>query len=133
MRLVQEIRIFAFVLRPERMKIFTTGAAKRMVQTIQKNIRVTPEQWKRIESEAEKREISSNRLVVKLVVEALKHREWPRTEAEIHLLCSAMFTAQAIIRDMRRLDVRRKSSKSGGLSPKPHRNSRTGRRIIRNI
>ena len=73
-----------------------------MVQTIQKNIRVTPEQWKRIENEAEKREMSPNRLVVELVMEALERREWPRTEAEIHLLRSAMFTAQAIIRDMER-------------------------------
>ena len=71
-----------------------------MVQTIQKNIRVTPEQWKRIENEAEKREMSPNRLVVELVMEALERHEWPRTEAEIHLLRSAMFTAQAIIRDM---------------------------------
>ena len=73
-----------------------------MVQTIQKNIRVTPEQWKRIENEAEKREMSPNRLMVELVMEALERREWPRTEAEIHLLRSAMFTAQAIIRDMER-------------------------------
>ena len=71
-----------------------------MVQTIQKNIRVTPEQWKRIEKEADKRDISPNRLVVELAMEGLEHREWPRTEAEIHLLRSAMFTAQAIIRDM---------------------------------
>ena len=102
MRLMQEMRIFGVVLRPERMKIFTTGAAKRMVQTIQKNIRVTPEQWKRIEKEAEKREMSPNRLVVEFVMEALEHREWPRTEAEIHLLRSTMFVAQAIIRDMER-------------------------------
>ena len=71
-----------------------------MVRTIQKNIRVTPEQWKRIESEAEKREMSPNRLVFELAMEALDRNEWPRTEAEIHLLRSAMFVAQAIIRDM---------------------------------
>ena len=71
-----------------------------MVQTIQKNIRFTPEQWKRVEKEAEKRDISANRLVVELTMEALERREWPRTEAEIHLLRSAMFAAQAIIRDM---------------------------------
>ena len=93
---------FTVALRPERMKIFTIGAAKRMVQTIQKNIRVTPEQWKRIENKAEEREMSPNRLVVELVIEALERREWPRTEAEIHLLRSAMFVAQAIIRDMER-------------------------------
>ena len=73
-----------------------------MVQTIQKNIRVTPEQWKRIENEAAKREMSPNRLVVEFVLEALERSEWPRTEAEIHLLRSAMFAAQAIIRDMER-------------------------------
>ena len=65
---------FAVVLRPERMKIFTPGAAKRMVQTIQKNIRVTPEQWKRIEKVAEKRDMSPNRLVVELVIKALERR-----------------------------------------------------------
>ena len=73
-----------------------------MVQTIQKNIRFTPEQWKRVEKEAEKRGVSPNRLVVELAMEGLERREWPRTEAEIHLLRSAMFAAQAIVRDMER-------------------------------
>ena len=82
------------------MKIFTKGATKRMVQTIQKNIRVTPEQWERIEKEAAERGVSPNRLVVELTMEALERQEWPRTEAEIHLLRAAMFAAQAIIRDM---------------------------------
>ena len=41
-------------------------------------------------------------VVVELVMGALERRDWPRTEAEIHLLRSAMFTAQAIIRDMER-------------------------------
>ena len=35
-------------------------------------------------------------------MEGLERREWPRTEAEIHLLRSAMFAAQAIVRDMER-------------------------------
>ena len=91
---------FPSVSGPESRKILTKGVTKRMVQTIQKNIRVTPEQWKHVEKEAIEREVSPNRLVVELAIEALKHREWPRTEAEIHLLRSAMFTAQAIIRDM---------------------------------
>ena len=71
-----------------------------MVQTLQKNIRVTPEQWKRVEKEAERRGVSPNQLVIELTMEALERREWPRTEAEIHLLRAAMFAAQAIIRDM---------------------------------
>ena len=33
-------------------------------------------------------------------MEALDRREWPRTEPEIRLLRSCMFTAQAIARDM---------------------------------
>ena len=73
-----------------------------MVQTLQKNIRVTPGQWKRIEKEAEERGISANRLVVELAMEALDHREWPRTKHEIQLLRSAMFAAQAMFRDMER-------------------------------
>ncbi len=73
-----------------------------MVQTLQKNIRVTPGQWKRIEKEAEERRISPNQLVVELAMEALDHREWPRTEHEIQLLRSAMFAAQAMVRDMER-------------------------------
>ena len=73
-----------------------------MVQTLQKNIRVTPEQWKRVEKEAAERGVSPNRLLVELAMETLERREWPHTEAEIHLLRSAMFAAQAIIRDMER-------------------------------
>ena len=42
-----------------------------MVQTIQKNIRVTPKQWKRIENEAEKHDKSPDRLVIELAMEAL--------------------------------------------------------------
>ncbi len=84
------------------MKTFTKGEALQMVQTIQKNIRFTFEPWKRIENLAREREISPNRLVIELATEALEHREWPRTEAEIHLLRSAMFTAQAIIRNIER-------------------------------
>ena len=71
-----------------------------MVQTVQKNIRVTPEQWERIEKAADERDVSANQLLVELALEALDRREWPRSEAEIHLLRSAMFTAQATARDM---------------------------------
>ena len=71
-----------------------------MAQTVQKNIRVTPEQWGRIEQAADERGISANQLLVELAMEALDRRHWPRTEAEIHLLRSAMFTAQVMARDM---------------------------------
>ena len=39
---------------------------------------------------------SPNQVLVDLTVDALDRREWPRTEAEIHLLRSAVFAAQAI-------------------------------------
>ena len=71
-----------------------------MVQTVQKNIRVTPEQWESIEKAAGERGMSANQLLVELAMEALDRRQWPRTEAEIYLLRSAMFTAQAMARDM---------------------------------
>ena len=71
-----------------------------MVQTVQKNIRVTPEQWGRIEQAADERGSSANQLLVELAMEALDRRQWPRTKAEIYLLRSAMFTAQAMARDM---------------------------------
>ena len=71
-----------------------------MAQTVQKNIRVAPEQWERIEKAAEERGRSANQLLLELAIEARDRRQRPRTEAEIHLLRSAMFTAQAMARDM---------------------------------
>lgn len=65
-----------------------------------RRIRVLPEQWERIENAARGTGRTANELVVELALEALDRRAWPRTEAEIHLLRSAMFSAQAIIRDM---------------------------------
>ena len=71
-----------------------------MTRTRQKNVRVTPGQWNRIENAAKERDVSANRLTVELAMEALDRREWPRTDLEIQLLRSSMFTAQAIARDM---------------------------------
>ena len=62
--------------------------------------RVLPEQWEWIQNAARGTTRTADELVIDLAPEALDRREWPRTEAEIHLLRSAMFTAQATIRDM---------------------------------
>ena len=83
-------------LRPKRAK----RLAKPMARTLQKNIRVTPEQWKRVENAAEERDVSANRLVVELAMEALDRREWPCTELEIQLLRFSMFAARAMARDL---------------------------------
>ena len=51
-----------------------------MAQTLMRTIRVTPEQWDRIEKIAKDRDVSANRLVVELVMESLERRGWPHTE-----------------------------------------------------
>ena len=71
-----------------------------MARTLQKNIRVTPEQWKRIENAARERNVSANRLVVELVMEVLDRCEWPRTEAEIRVARASLFAAQVLARDL---------------------------------
>ena len=71
-----------------------------MAKTLSKTVRVTEEQWNRVENAARKRNESPNHLLVKLAMEALDRRDWPRTELEIQLLRSTLFTAQAMARDM---------------------------------
>ena len=63
---------------PERndTRIRAKESGKPMAQTLQKNIRVTPEQWDRIENAAVERDVSANRLVVELAMEALDRRDW---------------------------------------------------------
>ena len=45
-----------------------------MVQTVQKNIRITPEQWERIEKAADERRVSANQLLVELAMEGARPR-----------------------------------------------------------
>ena len=71
-----------------------------MAKTLSKTVRVTEDQWSRVEIAARNRNQSPNHLLVNLAMEALDRREWPRTELEIHLLRSSLFTAQAMARDM---------------------------------
>lgn len=78
----------------------TSGAKIAMANTIGRHIRIDEDHWRRIEALAEAHNTSPNRLLVELAVEALDHREWPRTEFEIQLLRSAMFAAQALARTM---------------------------------
>ena len=61
---------------------------------------MTEAQWNRVETAARKRNESPNHLLVELAMQALDRREWPRTELEIQLLRSTLFTAQATARDM---------------------------------
>ena len=71
-----------------------------MPRTIDRHIRVTPEQWERIEDAARASGSTPNQFVVKLALEALDRRAWPQSDHEVRLLRSTMFTAQALARDM---------------------------------
>ena len=71
-----------------------------MTRTLQKNIRVRPEQWERLEDAARERDTTANQLLLELAMEALDRREWPRTDLEILMLRSCVFAAQATVRDM---------------------------------
>ena len=71
-----------------------------MPKTLSKTVRVTEDLWSRVENAARKRNESPNHLLVQLAIDALDRREWPRTELEIQLLRSCLFTAQAMARDM---------------------------------
>ena len=71
-----------------------------MAETLTRTIRVTPEQWERIEKIAKEREISANRLVVEVVMEALDRREWPRTDLDVQVAKAALFAAQVLRRDL---------------------------------
>ena len=71
-----------------------------MTRTLQKNIRVRPEQWKRLEDAARERDTTANQLLLQLAMEALDRREWPQSDVEILMLRSCVFAAQAAARDM---------------------------------
>ena len=71
-----------------------------MGKTVNKHLRVDEDEWQRIEHAARERGVSPTRLLISSTLEAIDGANWPRTEAEIYLLRSAMFAAQAIARDM---------------------------------
>ncbi len=71
-----------------------------MAKTMSKTVRVTDEQWKRIETAVGNSKQSPNHVLVQLAMEALDRREWPRNELEIRLLRSTLFTAEATARNM---------------------------------
>ena len=71
-----------------------------MAKTMSKSVRVTDEQWKRIETAVGNSKQSPNHLLVQLAMEALDRRAWPRSELEIRLLRSTLFTAEVTARKM---------------------------------
>ena len=69
-------------------------------RTINKHIRVLPEQWERIEQAAQGTALTANQLVMELAIEALDRRDWPSTEAEVRVARASLFAAQAMARDL---------------------------------
>ena len=74
--------------------------AKPREKALHKHVRVSPEQWKRLEAAAEGTPLTANQLLVQLAMEALDRREWPGTETEIRVARASLFAAQAIARDL---------------------------------
>lgn len=72
-------------------------------KTINKHIRVDEDHWRRIEKAAFEWGITPVRLMIPAALEAIENLEWPRTEAKIYLLRSAIFSAQTIGQDMERV------------------------------
>ena len=71
-----------------------------MSKTQSKHIRIEAEHWKRLQDVARERNVSPNQLLVELAMDALDRRQWPRTDLEILMVRSCLFTAQATARDM---------------------------------
>ena len=71
-----------------------------MAGTVNKHIRIDEEIWERLEAAAKDRETTANRLLSELAAQWLENREWPRTDVQIQVARSSLFTAQAVARDM---------------------------------
>lgn len=97
-----------------------------------KTVRVTDEQWNRIETAARNKNQSPNHLLVQLAMEALDRREWPRSELEIRLLRSTLFTAEATARKMiaegREKEVEEIRREISKITPQPPRPTQTSER-----
>ncbi len=68
--------------------------------SLHKHIRVSPEQWQRLEAAAAGTPLTANQVLVELAMEALDRREWPGSETEIKVARASLFAAQAIARQL---------------------------------
>ena len=71
-----------------------------MAGTVNKHIRIDEEIWERLKAAAKDRETTANRLLAELAAQWLENREWPRTDVQIQVVRSSLFTAQAVARDL---------------------------------
>ena len=68
--------------------------------SLHKHIRISREQWERIERAAAGSPHSPNQVLVELAMEALDRRKWPSTDTEMRVARASLFAAQAIARRM---------------------------------
>ena len=66
--------------------------------SLHKHIRVSREQWERLERAAQGTPWSPNQILVELAMEALDRREWPSTETEMRVARASLFAAQVLAR-----------------------------------
>ena len=72
-----------------------------MANTVNKHIRIDEELWERLEEVARERETTANRLLAELARQWIEDQQWPRTDVQIQVARSSLFTAQALARDMK--------------------------------
>ncbi|MCY4460010.1 MAG: hypothetical protein OXC26_06365 [Albidovulum sp.] len=68
--------------------------------SLHKHIRVSREQWERLELATQGTPWSPNQILFELAMEALDRRQWPATDTEMRVARASLFTAQAIARRM---------------------------------
>ena len=73
--------------------------AETTARTLNKHIRILPEQWDRIQNAARGTALTPNQLLVELAVEALDQREILGRDAQLAVARASLFAAQAIARD----------------------------------
>ncbi len=69
-------------------------------KALSKHIRVLIEQWERIEQASRETALATDQIVLELATETLDRRQWPRSEANIKIARVALFSVQAIARDL---------------------------------
>ncbi len=69
-------------------------------KTVNKHIRVLPEQWERIERASRGTALTANQLVIELAIEALDRREAIGPEARIRIARASLFAAQVLAHDL---------------------------------
>ena len=100
MRILGAIEHPTPLVQPGAMAAVPHPLADSAERTLNKHIRVLPDQWERIEKAAQGTALTANQMVIELAIEALDRRDWPRTEAETRVARASLFAAQVLARGL---------------------------------